>query len=163
MGLEKLNHGNHGGTNVLDFSIDGKPFKWDKQYITGIEIRKLGNISEEYDIFLKIKEPWKDEEINDDTRIDLARPERENFISKRKSTQIIIIIKGKPIEWNKPEISFAEVIKIAFRQYIDSPTMVYTVGYEDGPKENREGSMLKGSSVFVKNKMIFHATATDKS
>ena len=41
--------------------------------------------------------------------------------------------------------------------------MVYTVAYEDGPKQNPEGSMLKDSVVFVKNEMIFHATATDKS
>ncbi len=41
--------------------------------------------------------------------------------------------------------------------------MVYTVAYEDGPKQNPEGSMNKNQDVFVKNKMIFHATATDKS
>jgi hypothetical protein len=41
--------------------------------------------------------------------------------------------------------------------------MVYTVAYEDGPKQNPEGSMLKGAIVFVKDKMIFHATATDRS
>ena len=56
-----------------------------------------------------------------------------------------------------------EVIILAYGTYIDKPTMVYTVAYEDGPKENLEGSMLKGTSVFAKNKMIFHATATDKS
>lgn len=103
------------------------------------------------------------EEIKDDTRVDLARPEREDFFSKKQHKEVVIIVKGKPVKWDKPQITFAEVIVLAFGQYIDSPTMVYTVGYEDGPKENREGSMLKGSIVFVKNKMIFHATATDKS
>lgn len=151
------------GKDQLHFSIDGVKHNWDKQYITGLELRILGNISEDTDLFLQIKKPWKDEEIEDETRVNLARPEREDFYTKKKPKEITIIVKGKPFPWDKPQICFEDVIKLAFGKYVDSPTMVYTVGYEDGPKENREGSMLKGDCVFVKNKMIFHATATDKS
>ena len=74
-----------------------------------------------------------------------------------------MIVNGKPKEYSKNKISFEEVIKLAFGEYIDRPTMVYTVGYEDGPKQNPEGSMKRGESVRVKDQMIFHATATDKS
>lgn len=151
------------GKEELHFSIDGVKYSWDKQYITGHELRNLGNIPEDADLFLQIKKPWKDEEIEDDTRVNLARPEREDFYSKKKPKDVTIIVKGKPFPWDKPQICFEDVIKLAFGNYVDSPTMVYTVGYEDGPKENREGSMVKGDCVFVKNKMIFHATATDKS
>jgi hypothetical protein len=55
------------------------------------------------------------------------------------------------------------VIIPAYGKYIDSPNMVYTIGYEDGPKQNVEGSMFIDKEVFVTNNMIFHATATDKS
>lgn len=155
-------HGAH-GKDELYFSIDGIKYSWDKQYITGYELRKLGNIPDDADLFLQIKKPWKDEEIDDDTRVNLARPEREDFYSKKKPKEVTIIVKGKTVPWDQPQICFEDVIRLAFGQYIDLPTMVYTVGYEDGPKENREGSMVKGDCVFVKNKMIFHATATDKS
>ena len=37
------------------------------------------------------------------------------------------------------------------------------ISNEDGPIENIEGSMIKETIVYIKNKMIFHATATDKS
>jgi hypothetical protein len=76
---------------------------------------------------------------------------------------IKIIVNGTQKNWGEKQISFKDVVTLAYGTYIDKPTMVYTVAYEDGPKENPEGSMVKDSVVFVKNKMIFHATATDRS
>ncbi len=157
---EKNGHDNH-GKKVLEFTVNGKQYKWDKEYITGSEIRKLAKIESDSEIFLAIKKPWEDEEIRDDTKVNLARPEIEHFYSKKK--EVIIIVNGTPHKWEKPGISFKEVIILAFGQYIDKPTMVYTVAFEDGPKQNPEGSMFVGQEVFIKNKMIFHATATDKS
>jgi hypothetical protein len=147
----------------LKFTINGKPFEWDRQYIMGQQIRKLGEIAEEDEIFLQLKEPYKDESIADQTKVDLARPGVEHFYSKEVSIEIVIIVNGTPKEWQKKQITFVEVIMLAYGTYIDKPTMIYTVAYEDGPKQNPEGSMVKGQTVFVKNKMIFHATATDKS
>ncbi|HEY5367984.1 MAG TPA: multiubiquitin domain-containing protein [Hanamia sp.] len=159
---EIKDHGDH-GNKVLNFTIDGKEYSWNKEYITSAEIRKLAHIPDGNDIWLAIKKPWENELINNDTSVNLARPEIEHFISKQKHADVEIIINGRPVKWDKKQITFVEVITIAYGEYIDKPTMVYTVGYEDGPKENREGSMYKGATVCVKNKMIFHATATDKS
>jgi hypothetical protein len=146
---------------VLHLIINGQRFEWPKQYITGAEIRGLGKIPAEDEIFLSIKKPWEDELITDDGRVDLARPEIEHFFSKPK--EILIIVNGTPKKWEKLKISFREAIILAYGQYIDKPTMVYTVAYQDGPKQNQEGSMVKDQVVYVKNRMIFHATATDKS
>jgi hypothetical protein len=74
-----------------------------------------------------------------------------------------IIVNGTQKSWHEKQISFKDVIILAYGTYNDKPTMTYTVAYEDGPKENPEGSMVKNSVVYVKNKMIFHATATDRS
>jgi hypothetical protein len=154
---EKHNQGSH----ELRITINGTHYEWKEQYITGSQIRQLGQIQADDEIFLSIKKPWEDELIKDETRVDLARPGIEHFFSKPK--HIIIIVNGVPKKWDKMQITFQEVIVLAYGAYIDKPTMVYTVAYEDGPKENPEGSMMKGTSVFVKDKMIFHATATDKS
>ena len=149
------------GKHVLELTINGNLYHWHQEYITGAEIRKLGKILLEEEIFLAIKKPWEDEQIQDETKVNLARPEIEHFYSKTKT--VAIIVNGTPHKWNKLKIEFKEVIILAYGQYIDKPTMVYTVAYEDGPKQNPEGSMVKNQDVFVKNKMIFHATATDKS
>lgn len=153
----------HKQKSVLHLTINGKSYEWHQEYITGAEIRKLGNILHDDEIFLGVKKPWKDEPIPDDKQVNLARPEIEHFYSKEKCVEVIIIVNGEPKKWDRKKISFREVIILAFGSYDENPNIVYTVAYEDGPKENPEGSMTKGTEVCVKNKMIFHATATDKS
>lgn len=148
---------------VLHLTINGKNHEWFHQYITGAEIRTLGNIPAEDEIFLKIREPWEDEPIENTSRVDLARPGLEHFFSRENPKEIILIVNGREKKWNKKQINFEEVIILAYNVYVDKPTMVYTVAYEDGPRQNPEGSMVRGTVVFVKDKMIFHATATDKS
>ena len=158
---ENKNQNEENGKPVLHLIINDKRYDWHQEYINGAEIRILGDIPPDEEIFLAIKKPWEDESIPNDKQVNLARPEIENFYSMAK--EVIIIVSGTPHKWTKPKISFREVIILAFGQYINKPTMVYTVAYEDGPKQNPEGSMFADQEVIVKNKMIFHATATDKS
>ncbi len=150
-------------SHVLNLQINGKHFQWHEQYITGAQLRQLGKIAKDDDIFLVIKKPWEDELIADDTSVDLARPGLEHFISKEKPVKVIIVVNGRDKSWTEKTISFEQLVILAFGSYDNNPNKVYTVTYDKGPKENREGSMVVGDKVFVKNKMIFNVTATDKS
>lgn len=147
----------------LHFTINQVPFTWYRQYITGAEIRELGNISHNDDIYLDIKEGWNDDLILDDEVVDLARPGVEHFISKSKSKEFKIIVNAREKIWKEPTISFEQVVVLAFGSYDNNPNKGYTVTYSKGPKDNREGTMVKGAVVYVKNNMIFDVTATDKS
>lgn len=147
----------------LHFTINKVPYTWYKQYITGAQIRELGNIPPEDDIYLDIKEGWEDDFIFDDEVVDLARPGVEHFITKPKSKDFKIIVNAREKAWKEFTISFEQVIVLAFGIYDNNPNKGYTVTYSKGPKPNKEGSMVKGSVVYVKNNMIFDVTATDKS
>lgn len=87
----------------------------------------------------------------------------KNPSSNEDKGETHIIINGKKVIWDKQKISFEEVVSIAFQKYESNPRIIYTVAYEDGPKQNVEGSMVRGENVCVTNNMIFHATVTDKS
>lgn len=147
----------------LKYSIDGKNFETDKQYIKGSQIRRQGNISTDYQIFLDNKQPWEDDLIEDDEIVDLARPGKEKFYSKKEITEFIIIVNGREKQWCEKTISFKQVVELAFGNYLENPNTVYTVTYAKGPHQNPEGSMVKGDKVFVTNKMVFNVTATNKS
>jgi len=148
---------------ALEFKINGKKHEWSQEYITGAEIRKLGVIPVEDEIFLAIKKPWEDEPVPDDKQVNLARPEIEHFYSKGRNFKVALIVNGRSKIWNEKIITFEELIFLAFGSYDGNPNKVYTVVYDRGPHENPEGSMVKGEKVFVKEKMIFNASATDKS
>lgn len=148
---------------ALSLTINGKKYEWDQEYITGIEIRKLGNIPEQENIFLAIKKPWEDEPIPDDKQVNLARPEIEHFYSKDKHFKVVIIVNGRQKPWTEKEISFEQVVVLAFGAYDPNPDKIYTVTYDNGPHQNSAGSMVRGDIVSVKDKMVFNVTATDKS
>jgi len=151
------------GKSVLHFTINGKQYEWKKQYISGAEIRILGNIPHDDEILLAVKKPWKDEPIQDDKQVNLARPEIEHFYSREKHHKVTLIVNGRPKPWTEKTITFEQVVVLAFGNYDPNPNKVYTVTYDRGPHENPEGSMVKGDKVKVKNKMIFNVTCTDKS
>ena len=76
---------------------------------------------------------------------------------------VIIIVNTREKKWGKKEISFEEVVVLAFGAYSTDPDVVYTVKYSRGPEHHREGSLVKGHSVKVKWGMVFDVTQTNKS
>ena len=53
--------------------------------------------------------------------------------------------------------------KFCFGAYDPNPNKIYTVTYSGGLPPKPEGSMIKGQTIQVKNKMNFDVSATDKS
>jgi hypothetical protein len=147
----------------LKITINQKPYNWYSQYITGKQIRDLGQIDSDDEIFLEIKEPYKNELISDETVVDLARPTVEHFISKEKPPKFNIIVNGREKVWVEKDISFEQVVMLSFGNYVDNASTIYTIVYKRGIESKPEGTMVKGDVINVKNKMIFNVSATDKS
>lgn len=146
----------------LELTINGRPFTWYKQYILGSELRSLGHIDEAEDLFLTIEAPFDDELIANDLRIDLARPTTEHFVSKPKSIYTLIV-NAQPKTWNKPTITYDEVVTVAFGNGTNHEMKAYTVAYSKGRDPKPKGILAEGDEVQVKNEMRFDVSATDKS
>jgi hypothetical protein len=69
---------------ALKFVIEGKEYETYDQYKTGAELKQLGGIPLETELYLSIRKPYKDELIENDKQVDLARPETEYFFVKKK-------------------------------------------------------------------------------
>ena len=82
---------------------------------------------------------------------------------KEHDKEVTIIVNTREKTWNKKEISYEEVIVLAFGSYSNDENVVYTVTYSKGPDSHHEGSLVKGGSVKVKDGMIFNVTQTNKS
>ncbi len=77
--------------------------------------------------------------------------------------EVVIIVNTRPKPWEKPEISYEQVVVLAFGAYSSDLNVVYTVNYKKGPVGERDGSLVKGESVKVKKDMIFNVSQTNKS
>ena len=80
-----------------------------------------------------------------------------------KNKVFTIIVNTREKTWNEKDISYEQVIVLAFGSYSDDKNTVYTVTYSRGPESHHEGSLVKGAIVKVKNGMVFNVTQTNKS
>jgi hypothetical protein len=144
--------------------IDGKNYKWDSFEISGAEIKRIGQISNDYQIFLKIH-GHEDQLIGDEEKVNLTEPGIEQFYSKKPdgNHKYRIIVNGRVKEWFDKTISYDQVVKLAYENYVEASNIIYTVDYTEGPHQNPSGSMVKGDVIFITNNMIFNVTATNRS
>lgn len=80
--------------------------------------------------------------------------------STKKQVTIIVNTREKVVE--KDDIAFEEVVALAFDPVPSGANVLLTVTYHRG-HGNKSGDLLPGSSVKVKDEMVFDVTATDLS
>ncbi|KQY56179.1 hypothetical protein ASD11_14965 [Aeromicrobium sp. Root495] len=80
---------------------------------------------------------------------------------KKKSTTLMI--NGRAREWNDKEISFEELVGLAYPNPPQGSNIEYTITFRRGNGNKPEGSLKAGQSVKVKEGMIFDVTPTDLS
>lgn len=81
----------------------------------------------------------------------------------RKKT-ITIIVNGREKTVEKGELTFNEIVKLAFDNPPYGTNTLFTITYRKGGNEHRpEGHLVEGGTVKVKKGTIFNVTATDKS
>jgi hypothetical protein len=73
-----------------------------------------------------------------------------------------IVVNGRAIPTDQRELSFAQLVTIAFPSGSGANT-IYTITYRRGHGQKPEGTLVDGQSVKVKDGMIFNVTPTDKS
>ncbi len=74
-----------------------------------------------------------------------------------------IIVNGRQKVVAEKELSFSDIIALAFDNPPSGPNIVFTVTYRRGEGQKPEGTLTEGESVKIKEGMIFNVTATDKS
>jgi hypothetical protein len=79
-----------------------------------------------------------------------------------QNKEVTIIVNARQKQWSKKEISFDEVVNLAYGTP-NYETSVYTVTYQKGEDKKPKGSLTRGESVHVKEGMIFDVLRTDKS
>lgn len=76
--------------------------------------------------------------------------------------EVEIIVNGRPRTVHQHELTFEQVVKLAFGEVNENPNIEYTVTYAWGPTE--EGTMVRGGRpVAPREGMIFNVTKSDKS
>jgi hypothetical protein len=84
-------------------------------------------------------------------------------MSEQVKKKITVVINATPHSVEKEEISYTEVVTLAFSDYPQHPERTYAVTYERGLGHKPAGILSPGESVKVKDGMIFYVKYTGQS
>lgn len=84
---------------------------------------------------------------------------------EKPQNSITIIVNGtdRVLPAGTKQLSYEEVVKLAYPNYNGAPNVLYTVVFSNGPIENKKGTLVKGDIVQVREGMIFNVGKSNKS
>lgn len=119
----------------LKFVIEGKQYETFDQYMTGLALKQLSGIPSDTELYLSISEPYKDELIENDTKLNLARPETEYLFVKKK---LHFTINKESYTWYKQFIRGIQIRELGNIAAEDSIYLDIKGDWEDDLIENDE-------------------------
>lgn len=87
----------------------------------------------------------------------------DNDRDNRRDKEVTIIVNGREKTIEKGELTFDQIVALAFDNPPTGEFICFTITYRRGLGNKPEGTLAEGESVKVKEGMIFNVTATDKS
>ena len=89
--------------------------------------------------------------------------EHEKQDGQGQNKDYTIVVNGRQKVVSPRELSFSQIVALAFDNPPSGPNIVFTITYRRGEGHKPEGTLTEGESVKIKEGMIFNVTATDKS
>ena len=75
-----------------------------------------------------------------------------------------IFVNTREKQWKEKEISFREVVGLAYENPVFNDEVKYTVGYSKGDDKKPKGTLVDGGkSINVKDGMVFDVERADRS
>ena len=140
----------------------------EKQYespnpTTGAALYQLGNVAEGLVLYRKATDHEEDEPIEDDAETIRIKNGDHFFSGPAKHKKITIIVNGRKKVVTQENLTFDEIVQLAFDPVPTGPNIMFTITYRHGPPANPKGSLMEKGTVQIENGMIFDVTPTDKS
>ncbi len=80
-----------------------------------------------------------------------------------RNKEFTIVVNAQPKSVAGRELSFEQVVDLAFPGVPQGGNRIYTVTYRRGEGNKPEGSLIAGETVKIKEGIVFNVTPTDKS
>lgn len=85
---------------IFKLKINEIVFEWPNQYINGLEIRRLGQIAEDAELFLAVHHHKEELTIENSTEVDLGRSGIEHFFTKKNDQKKLVEIHINEVKYD---------------------------------------------------------------
>ena len=153
----------------LKIIIDGKEKIWNENEISYNEVIELVFTSypSEHNVVYTVQYTEGPETHRQGTMVKGERVKVKTGmifnVTKKHEKVYKIIVNAREKLWPKDEITYQEVVVLAYGSYSSDDNVVYSVSFSKGPESNHYGTMVKGDIVKVKNNEVFNVTQSNKS
>ncbi len=147
----------------LFIKVDEKQFEVQDCFMTPNEIMRAAGINTDHSYLNEIRHNDIEVTYQDDVEHKVAITRKSCFVSYAVDPVECVIVNARDKVWNKNEIYFEDIVKLQYGTISNDPNVIYTVTYKRGVPSKPEGSMVRGEVIYVKNKMIFNVTQTNRS
>jgi len=147
----------------LKIKVDNNQYEVEECFMTPLEIMKSVGINTDRFFLKEIRQGNVEVSYKDDVEHKIAITKTSCFVSCQREEIKCVIVNAREKGWSNEKISFDEVVKLAYGEVSTNPNVIYTINYKRGVPSKPEGSMVKGEVIYVKTKMIFNVTQTNKS
>lgn len=152
------------GTTVRHLRVAGVSWDWGHPAITETEIRAIGGIGDDVDL-------WRDggsEPLRRGSVVDLTTPWPPQIDARDAAPErsfVPVIINGRQVLLERPDVTFEDLVGLAFpgTDLVSASSRALTVTYRQGPPDRPEGSLLSQEGIRARRGEVFNVSATNKS
>jgi Multiubiquitin len=130
---------------------------------TGEALYVLGRVPPGLELYREVTGDEEDPPLANGPEVVHLREDEHFHSAPPQVKHFEIFVNGRKKVVTTRDLSFDEVVAMAFNPVPTGPNVMFTITYRHGPRANREGHLLEGGTVTVKSGMVFNVTRTDKS
>jgi len=154
--------GNEDSSHKVRVHISGRPVELSSP-LSGNALYDAARVPDGEVLYREVTGDREDEHVSKEA-MEIVLFEDEHFYGDHPhKVEYVIIVNARRKTVQGHKIAFAVVVLLAFPAGPPTPQTVYTVAYSNGPPRNREGKMVPGQSVRIKEEMVFDVTETSRS
>lgn len=144
---------------IFRATLNEREFEWPRAEITGADIRRFGKITEDQELVL---DSARDRVLGEEDVVKLSRKGVERFRTREART-VSFWVNGTEKNLKKGKYTFADIVRLAFPHAVFGGTKCYTVGWDQGPRNQEAGELFEDAKLRIIEGIIIDVSATDKS
>lgn len=156
----------HRGASLRHLKVDGRTWDWGAPNISAEDIREIAGLPEDQQLVVA---NMGGELLRAGALLDLTTDWVPHVVTRASRdvgpvhATVPVVVNGRTRELVAQEVTFEDLIGLAFPERTDLANRLFTVTFRHGPADRPEGSLVATQSIQCKSGTVFHVTATDKS
>lgn len=153
----------HRNGGLYHLKVNGRSWEWGAPGISEACIRDIADIPDGEDLLVANA---GGEAVRRGALIDLSAGLVPQIVTREAAPEratVPVLVNGRNRELATREVTYEDLIGLAFPQLPATGDRLFTVTYRQGPADRPEGSLVPTQTLRATQGTVIHVTATDKS